>query len=97
MKRILVIAILAAVLLLPLLGGASPAPVSAQSGNTWTAFYFNNTNWAGSPVLTQTVPFIAFNWGYGSPGAGVPVDNFTARFDFSGLLQRRHDPLHAAS
>ncbi|MCB0200912.1 MAG: hypothetical protein KDI03_12655 [Anaerolineae bacterium] len=81
MKRLLVIAILAAVLLLPMLGGASPTAVNAQSGNTWTAAYFNNPNWAGNPVLTQTVPFISFNWGYGSPGAGVPVDNFTARFD----------------
>lgn len=86
MKRMLIIAILAAVALLPLLGGASPAVVTAQSGNTWTAAYFNNPNWAGSPVLTQTVPFVSFNWGYGSPGPGVPVDNFTARFDSTAFF-----------
>jgi hypothetical protein len=32
-------------------------------------------------VLTQTIPFISMNWGFGSPGANVPVDNFTGRFD----------------
>jgi hypothetical protein len=73
----------ALIALLPL---ALQAPVSAQSGNTWTANYFNNPNWSGNPVLVQFVPFVSFNWGTGSPGAGIPVDNFTARFDTSAFF-----------
>lgn len=78
MKRLLIVAALAALCLVPLAGGAAPA--TAQSGNTWNAAYFNNPDWAGNPVLTQWAPFVSFNWGFGSPGAGVPVDFFTARF-----------------
>ncbi len=85
MKRLLIIALLAIVALLPLAAQA-PAPASAQSGNMWTAWYWNNPNWAGNPVLTQQVPLVWFNWGFGSPGANVPVDNFTARFDTNAFF-----------
>ena len=85
MRRLFIIAILALLVLLPLAAQA-PTPAAAQSGNTWTANYFNNPNWSGNPVLVQFVPFVSFNWGYGSPGAGVPVDNFTARFDTSAFF-----------
>ena len=74
MKRILLSAALVAICL-----AALAAPALAQSGNTWTINYFNNTDWAGSPVMTQCSPYISFNWGTGSPGPAVPVDNFTAR------------------
>ncbi len=85
MKRLLIIALLAMVALLPLAAQA-PTPASAQSGNMWTAWYWNNTNWSGNPVLTQQVPLVWFNWGFGSPGANVPVDNFTARFDTNAFF-----------
>ncbi len=85
MKRVLIIALLVIVALLPLAAQA-PAPASAQSGNLWTAWYWNNPDWAGTPVLSQTVSFIWFNWGFGSPGAGVPVDYFTARFDTTAFF-----------
>ena len=85
MRRLFIIAILALLVLLPLAAQA-PTPAAAQSGNTWTANYFNNPNWSGNPVLVQFVPFVSFNWGFGSPGAGVPVDNFTARFDTSAFF-----------
>jgi len=89
MKRILLSAALVAICLAAL-AGVSPA--LAQSGNTWTINYYNNTNWAGSPVMTQYSPYISFNWGYGSPGPAVPVDNFTARmttdaFFYAGAYQ----------
>lgn len=77
MKRLLLIVLAAALCLVPLAGST---PAVAQSGNMWTAEYFNNPNWSGAPVLVQSIPLVWFNWGYGSPGAGVPVDNFTARF-----------------
>lgn len=85
MKRLLIIALLAMVVLLPLAAQA-PTPASAQSGNMWTAWYWNNPNWSGNPVLTQQIPLVWFNWGFGSPGANVPVDNFTARFDTNAFF-----------
>jgi hypothetical protein len=89
MKRILLSAAIVAVCVAAL-AGVSPA--MAQNGNTWRIDYFNNTNWAGSPVMTQSSPWISFNWGYGSPGPAVPVDNFTARmtsdvFFYAGTYQ----------
>jgi hypothetical protein len=89
MKRILLSAALVAVLLAALVGAL---PVGAQSGNTWRIDYFNNTNWAGSPVTTQWNSLIAFNWGFGSPSPAVPVDNFSGRmttdaFFYAGTYQ----------
>ena len=87
MKRILLSAALVAVCL-----AALAAPALAQSGNTWTINYYNNTDWAGYPVMTQYSPYISFNWGTGSPSPAVPVDNFTARmttdaFFYAGTYQ----------
>jgi hypothetical protein len=59
---------------------AGTAPVAAQSGNTWQCDFFNNPDWAGSPVFTQWVSWVSFDWGYGSPSPAVPSDNFTGRF-----------------
>ncbi len=89
MKRILLTAALVAMCLAALVG---VLPAEAQSGNTWTINYFNNTDWAGSPVMTQYSPYISFNWGYGSPSPAVPVDNFSARmttdaFFYAGTYQ----------
>ena len=86
MKRLMFVALLALLGAALLVASGPTAPVVAQSGNTWTASYFNNPDWAYSPVLIQTVPFVSFNWGYGSPGPNVPVDNFTARFDTSAFF-----------
>ena len=87
MKRILLSAALVAICL-----AALAAPALAQSGNTWTINYYNNTDWAGYPVMTQYSPYISFNWGTGSPGPAVPVDNFSARmttdaFFYAGTYQ----------
>ncbi|MEK8033611.1 PA14 domain-containing protein [Ideonella sp. DXS29W] len=41
--------------------------------------YFNNRSFSGTPALTRTEA-IDFNWGTGSPGAGVNVDNFAVRW-----------------
>ncbi len=74
MKRHLIL-IAVVVLCLAAIVGLS----AAQTASPWQILYFNNPNWQGNPVFTQTAPFIAFNWGYGSPGPNVPADNFTAR------------------
>lgn len=46
----------------------------------WTAQYFNNPGLFGTPVLVRTESSPSNNWGAGSPGAGVPADNFSARW-----------------
>ena len=51
---------------------------SADGG--WAAEYFANRNLTGSPVLTRTDDAIDFDWGDGSPGDGVPADNFSTRW-----------------
>jgi uncharacterized protein YgiM (DUF1202 family) len=57
----------------------TPTPVPPSTG-AWLASYFANRNLSGDPVMTQNVNNIQFNWGEGSPGPNVPVDNFSARF-----------------
>jgi beta-glucosidase len=44
------------------------------------AEYFANKNLQGPPVLTRIDPEVNFDWGTGSPGKGVPVDEFSARW-----------------
>ena len=90
MRRILIAALLVALVLVP----AAWQPASAQSGNTWTGFYYNNTDWAGVPVFTQSTPLVSFNWGTGSPSPAVQVDNFTATLRDGRLLLRRDVSLH---
>ncbi len=46
----------------------------------WRGEYYDNPNLAGQPVLVRDDPALDFNWGGGSPGPGVPTDNFSARW-----------------
>jgi uncharacterized repeat protein (TIGR03806 family) len=46
-----------------------------------------NSAFTTAPALTRTDGPVAFNWGVGSPGSGVDVDNFTVRW--SGSLVPR--------
>jgi hypothetical protein len=55
--------------------GAAPAPVT----NGLVGNYFNNTTLGGTAALTRTEA-VNFNWGAGSPGAGVNADNFSVRW-----------------
>lgn len=55
-----------------------PLPVVTTPG--LNASFFNNTTVTGTPVLSRVDPAINFTWGTGSPGAGVNVNNFSARW-----------------
>jgi len=55
-------------------------PALAQQNIVWHADYFNNTQLSGPPALTRNDPAIAFNWGRGSPAAGLNNDNFSVRW-----------------
>ncbi len=52
--------------------GATDGPFAAE--------YFDNRNLSGLPVLTRADDAIDFDWGGGTPGDGVPTDNFSARW-----------------
>ncbi len=51
-----------------------------QTFTEWKGEYFGNASLAGSPTLTRNDTGIDFNWGAGSPAAGLPADNFSVRW-----------------
>lgn len=68
--------------LLPVIQPAPPpTPAPPQTFSGWRAAFYDNADLAGTPVLVQDIPTINFNWGNGSPAAGVPADYFSARFE----------------
>ncbi len=54
----------------------TPPPVITD----WLGEYFAGQGLAGVPVLVRNDTSIDFNWGLGSPGVDVPVDQFSARW-----------------
>jgi hypothetical protein len=46
----------------------------------WKAEYWSNRSLSGSPVLVRNDGAVDFNWGWGSPAAGLPGDGFSARW-----------------
>jgi uncharacterized protein YraI len=60
----------------------APNTATAQTplSLSWQGYYWNNNNFQGNPVFNRTDGSINFNWGAGSPGGSVPVDNFSARW-----------------
>ena len=46
----------------------------------WRGEYFANPDLAGTPQFVRDDEKIDFNWGHGSPGLGVPNDNFSVRW-----------------
>ena len=46
--------------------------------------YFPNTDLSGEPIVERTDPGIDFAWNSGSPAAGIPANNWSARW--SGTL-----------
>lgn len=58
----------------------SYGPVAAPAG-AWYGQYFNNTTLSGSPLFTRYDNPLDFNWGVGSPGGGMPADDFSVSWD----------------
>jgi len=60
--------------------GPLPTPTTFV-GTPWTAQFYSNADFTGSPVYTASYPASGLNlqWGEGSPGAGVPANDFSAR------------------
>ena len=74
-------------------GGAQTHSIFPAGNTTYTAnyvaipvgtgisgAYFSNNALTGTAVLTRKDASINFDWTSGSPGSGVPVDNFSARW-----------------
>lgn len=62
---------------------ATPGSVvdGAKCGSSgFTGEYFNNISLSGTPLYSDVVAQINYNWGVGSPHASVPVDNFSTRW-----------------
>ncbi len=72
------IILIVAVLLV--LGGLAVVPALAQNGAVWNAQFYNNQFLIDPAVLSRQDTRVSFNWGGGSPGAGVNADNFSARW-----------------
>ncbi|MDH4135837.1 MAG: PA14 domain-containing protein, partial [Anaerolineae bacterium] len=66
---------------LPATPTPTPTPTSTPVViSDWRGEYYNNSNLSGAPVLVRNDVSVNFDWGAGSPGLGVPADNFSARW-----------------
>lgn len=55
------------------------APVSTPASG-WRGEYFNNPTLSGTPALVRDDAQVNFNWGTGSPAAGIGADGFSVRW-----------------
>jgi len=59
-----------------------PPAVTGVGANAFQASYWNNADLSGTPVLSEMVAApLDLHWGSGSPGTGVAVDGFSAKFE----------------
>jgi uncharacterized protein YraI len=58
--------------------GWHTSPTQAQTAN-WRGEYYNNPYLLGDAVVQDSTA-ISFNWGTGSPAAGISADGFSARW-----------------
>ncbi len=75
------------IVVLLVLGALAITPALAQNGAVWNAQFYNNPFLNDPVVLNRQDNRILFNWGSGSPGAGVNADNFSARWGTDVYLQ----------
>jgi len=61
-----------------------PTPEPEQTAELpfqgWLGEYYDNLFLGGAPLLTRVDLDLDFDWGSGSPGNGVPADDFSARW-----------------
>lgn len=55
-------------------------PLPGPPAGYWRAAYWPNVNLFGDPLLVRNDGSVNFDWGLGSAGPGLPVDNFSARW-----------------
>ncbi len=59
--------------------GASEFKIASTQTDGWRGEYYNNINLIGSPLVRNDAK-IDFNWGAGSPMAGINADYFSVRW-----------------
>jgi hypothetical protein len=59
---------------------ATSTPTSPPVITEWLGQYYIGRDLSGDPVVVRNETAIDFNWGLGSPGVGVPPDQFSARW-----------------
>jgi hypothetical protein len=64
----------------PTAGLIPTSTVLPPPSDAWWGEYFDNVSLEGDPVLTRIDPEVDFDWGLGSPGDGVPRNDFSARW-----------------
>jgi hypothetical protein len=66
----------------------SAAPVPSCSSGEYLATFYDNVSLDGAPVLARCESAVNGDWGAEGPGAPLPADNFSARwegtFEFGG-------------
>jgi hypothetical protein len=67
---------------------SAPTTTGNCAAGQFRGEYFNNRSLSGSPAFRRCESSVIYDWGSGSPGAGVGSDNFsvrwTGRFAFTG-------------
>ena len=59
----------------------SAAALAHESDTSWDAKYWDNMTLTGDSVIAREEESLDFDWGEGSPGAGIPADRFSARWE----------------
>ena len=68
------------VIILPTAPPVPPTATSLPAITDWRGEYYANMTLAGQPALVRNDAAIDFNWGPGSPAAGLPADGFSVRW-----------------
>jgi hypothetical protein len=63
----------------------TPTPTATPTSqpnlpDSWHGEYYANPDLMGEPVLVREDTDVDFDWGAGSPGSGLPADNFSVRW-----------------
>lgn len=79
--RLFVLGLLLAIVLpsSPVVLAQDIAPQHSEPG--WQAFYWNNVDLAGAPVIQRVEGDLNFDWGLSSPDRAIYADNFSARWE----------------
>ena len=80
MKSKGVIALALLLVLIAASGGFSPKAAFSAAPGAWRAEYYANPWLVGAPAVVRDEGAINWDWGWGSPAAGVPADDFSARW-----------------
>jgi len=71
-----------------------PPPTPAPMVTDWRGEYYGNRDLAGEPMLVRDDVEVYFNWNRDAPAAGLPADDFSARWtrtaEFDGTTYRFH-------